>query len=80
MKHLKSIFLALLLIVMSSCNSLDNSLAVEVVETSAGGNQLATISPAEEGEVTDNIKLLPEEKFQTITGFEAPSQRPQLIC
>lgn len=69
MKHLKSIFLALLLIVMSSCNSLDNSLAVEVVETSAGGNQLATISPAEEGEVTDNIKLLPEEKFQTITGF-----------
>lgn len=57
-----------ILIMLSGCNS-DKNLAVEVYETSANGNKLEKITDFTAGENPAIIKLLPEEKFQTITGF-----------
>lgn len=42
---------------------------VEIYETSAGGNQLSKIEPASAFQNPVEIKIHPEEKFQTITGF-----------
>ncbi|MEO0527499.1 MAG: glycosyl hydrolase family 30, partial [Bacteroidota bacterium] len=53
--------------ILSACT--ENNLEVEVYETSADGKKLNPITefPKESG--TSQIKLLPEQKFQTITGF-----------
>ena len=54
---------------MVSCNKNQDSLSVEVYETSVNGNKLTKISefPTSKDAVTINLK--PEEKFQSITGF-----------
>ncbi|WP_425550206.1 glycoside hydrolase family 30 protein [Algibacter agarivorans] len=54
---------------MMSCNKPENKLQVEVFETSAQGNKLTKVSefPFTEKRVT--IKLIPEQTFQTISGF-----------
>ncbi|KAA3630301.1 MAG: glycosyl hydrolase family 30, partial [Bacteroidetes bacterium] len=56
------------LVMLSGCNS-DKNLAVEVYETSASGNKMEKITDFTAGENPALIKLLPEEKFQTITGI-----------
>lgn len=61
-------FTLLSAIMFSACTS-DNSLKVEVFETSASGNKLEKITEFPSGENAVNIKLLPDETFQTITGF-----------
>jgi len=53
----------------SSCDPAEMPLAVQVYETSAAGNQLSEVEARAEGLVTDTVQLLPEETFQTITGF-----------
>ncbi len=57
---------------MLSCTEKQNELTVEVYETSADGNKLSKISdfPSSNDEIS--INLLPEEKFQSITGFGGP--------
>ena len=58
----------LLMTITTACNQ--NTLEVEVFETSANGNQLKKINEfpsASEEAIT--IKILPENKYQTITGF-----------
>lgn len=57
----------LLTFFMLSCNQ--NHLPVEVFETSAGGNKLKEISEFSKAENQSSITLIPEETFQTITGF-----------
>ncbi len=57
-----------ILVMLSACNS-EKKLAVEVYETSASGNKLEKITEFTAGENPAMIKLLPSEKFQTITGF-----------
>ena len=52
-----------------SCTENQKKLEVEVFETSANGNQLTRITEFTSGDSTVTIKILPEEKFQTITGF-----------
>ncbi|MCB0584886.1 MAG: glycoside hydrolase family 30 protein [Phaeodactylibacter sp.] len=52
----------------SACTS-EKPLEVEVYETSAAGNQLKKLTEFSSGENAVNIKLLPDETFQTITGF-----------
>ena len=52
----------------SACTAVD-PLVIEVYETSANGHQLKKITQFSQGDKTTNIKLLPEQKFQTITGF-----------
>ena len=52
-----------------SCQTNNNQLVVDVLETSANGNQLREIQPVSESENPIEIKILPGEKYQTITGF-----------
>ncbi|NNE02860.1 MAG: glycoside hydrolase family 30 protein [Eudoraea sp.] len=58
-----------LFVVMVSCNDTKESLAVEVYETSASGNKLTEITAFTTDTEAASINLLPNEKFQTITGF-----------
>ena len=69
MKTLKSIIVCTAVLIMISCNNEDKTLAVEVYETSANGNKLTRITEFSVGDTISTINLLPEEKFQTITGF-----------
>ena len=62
-------FYALLILIMSSCNNSLNELKIEVYETSARGNQLKNITVFPSSNVKATIRLFPEQKFQTITGF-----------
>ncbi|WP_415374278.1 glycoside hydrolase family 30 protein [Patiriisocius sp. Uisw_017] len=54
---------------MLSCAEKKGVLNVEVYETSASGNQLTKITEFSTTEKAIEIKLLPEDKYQTITGF-----------
>lgn len=70
MKLFRYSLITLLAITMSSCNDKPEVLKVEVFETSAAGNKLTAINDFPD--VKDSvisIKLLPEQKFQSITGF-----------
>lgn len=58
----------LLVLMLTACNTVEE-LEVEVYETSAAGNQLTTLTEFPEAEEASEIKLLPEESFQIITGF-----------
>jgi len=69
MKALKKLTLLIVTLVMISCNNEDKTLAVEVYETSAAGNKLSKITEFQNSEEKVVIKLIPEEKLQTITGF-----------
>jgi glucosylceramidase len=59
----------IVLFIIMSCNEKQNKLIVEVYETSANGNKLTQLTDFATNKNTISIKLLPEEKFQTITGF-----------
>ena len=65
MKSPRDLFLLTMLV---ACNSVD-PLDVEVYETSADGNKLARITDFSPSDETIAVTILPEEKFQTITGF-----------
>ena len=69
MRTLLATIILFVMIVMTACNSQQSKLIVEVYETSASGNKLSQITefPATSEEVS--IKLLPDQKYQTITGF-----------
>ncbi|MEZ5039768.1 MAG: glycoside hydrolase family 30 protein [Saprospiraceae bacterium] len=54
---------------MSTLHTAINSLAMEVYETSAAGNQLKEITTFPTADKAVTIKLLPGETFQKITGF-----------
>lgn len=53
------------------CNACEKAepLKVTVYETAANGNQLTEITAFFQADVSTTVKLIPEEKFQTITGF-----------
>ncbi len=54
---------------LNACTSPEQKLAVEAFETSASGNKLQPITESPADTATVTIKLLPDQKFQTITGF-----------
>ncbi len=54
---------------LAACTSKNNKIELEVFETSAGGNQLTRITEFKEQQDPISLKILPEEHFQTITGF-----------
>lgn len=58
----------LLVLMLAACNTVEE-LDIEVYETSAAGNQLTALTEFSEAEEPTEIKLKPEESFQTITGF-----------
>ena len=68
MKLLKY-YIYLILLMTMSCAETQKQLEVEVFESSADGNKLKLITEFSLGENVSQIKLLPEQKFQTITGF-----------
>ncbi|WP_412987910.1 glycoside hydrolase family 30 protein [Pontimicrobium sp. IMCC45349] len=53
---------------MNACNT-DKNLNVEVYETSVNGNKLKKITEFSKSESKTEIRVLPEQEFQTITGF-----------
>ena len=62
-----TIFL-IMAISLNSCKETD-TVTVEVYETSAQGNSLKKIEAISKAENPIEIKINPDEKFQTITGF-----------
>lgn len=69
MKTLSPILSLLLTLVIMSCSEKNNELEVTILETSAKGNKLKEIAPVDNIEQASKIKILPEEEYQTITGF-----------
>ncbi len=62
-------YIFVVLFIMMSCSEKKEQLSVEVYETSASGNKLTQLTDFATNEDVVSIKLVPEEKFQTITGF-----------
>ena len=69
MKTDKYVLLLFLAFVIMSCTEKQEQLNVEVYETSASGHQLTRLTEFTSGDSIVSIKLLPEVKYQTITGF-----------
>ena len=69
MKLFKKYWFPLSVILMLNACTPVNPLEVEVYETSATGNKLTKITAFPSNAASATIKLLPEEQFQTITGF-----------
>ena len=68
MKSITNILIPLLILTLVACTS-EKKLTVEAYETSAGGNKMTPITAVEATEKVMPIKLLPEQKYQKITGF-----------
>jgi glucosylceramidase len=72
MKAINYFFIIFLVFMIMSCSKKQEKLEVEVYETSASGNNLTKLddfSPNETQEDIVQIKLLPAQKRQIITGF-----------
>ncbi len=65
----KKISFVLISMAMFSACTQENPLEVEVYETSAKGNQLTKLTEFSSGDSSSVIRLFPEKKLQTITGF-----------
>jgi len=80
MKRFKFYLVSSLIIISMSCNMKQNKLTVDVYETSANGNKLKRITEFPSGGEAVSVLLLPDNKFQTITGLEGRLRRRLLIC
>ena len=72
MKTSKYSLVALLIFTIMCCNTVkkvNKRLEVEVYETSESGNKLTRITEFSKVDSASVIKILPEQKYQTITGF-----------
>ncbi len=69
MRCFKYSLLICITLTMLDCSNTQEKLNVEVYETSASGNKMKRMTKFSSGDNATNIKLLPDEKFQTITGF-----------
>lgn len=69
MKNFKYYLSFLFLFIMMGCNTKQNSLLVDVYETSASGNKLEKLTDSPTVENTVAIQLSPDDKFQEIIGF-----------
>lgn len=58
-----------MVLLMISCGEEKLPLKVEVFETAANGNKVKPIALVNSNETSSEIRILPEEKYQTITGF-----------
>lgn len=69
MKTFKYVMCISLTFIMLGCAEKQESLKIEVYETSVNGNKLKQIHEFSSGEGASVIKLFPDQEFQTITGF-----------
>ncbi|MGB5700075.1 glycoside hydrolase family 30 protein [Muriicola sp.] len=61
-------FILILALILNACTDIE-TLKVEIFETSANGSKLKSIPESDSNDAASSILLLPDEKFQTITGF-----------
>ena len=66
---INSFFFTFFSFLIMSCTSVDNQLVADVFETSASGNKLTRVSEFTLEKNMSIIKLDPNHRFQTITGF-----------
>ncbi|WP_431160635.1 glycoside hydrolase family 30 protein [Flagellimonas beolgyonensis] len=59
----------IVLLLMASCAKKKDMRTFEVFETAANGNKFEKIAPSTSNTVDATIKLFPDQKYQTITGF-----------
>lgn len=64
-----SVLVTFIIFMLTSCMEEKKQLGLTVYETSASGNKLTEVTDFLVDENVIGIQLLPEEKFQTITGF-----------
>jgi glucosylceramidase len=57
------------MVILVGCNLEQNNLVVDVYETSASGNKLKKLNEFPSDSKAPVIRILPDKKFQTITGF-----------
>jgi len=69
MKTTKIYLLLLVVLAIMSCTEKQEQLKAEVYETSASGHQLTRLAEVSSDSAMESIVLLPEETYQTITGF-----------
>ena len=69
MRNFKNPLYLLIIVFIMSCQDKQKDLSVEVYETSESGNKLTKISAFNAGNEVSELRLIPEETFQTITGF-----------
>lgn len=69
MKKIQFLLHIIIMLALFSCNPTQEKLPVKIFETSASGNKLTPLSEWDPCESAVNIQLLPNTKFQTITGF-----------
>jgi len=69
MKLLRFSICCLIITAMSCNDQKQNELIADVYETSASGNQLTLVTEFEKLDSSTVIKINPDKKFQTITGF-----------
>jgi glucosylceramidase len=69
MKAFNLFYSIVFLFILMSCSGKKSHFEVDVFETSASGNQLKKISEFPSASEAISIRLLPDEKHQTITGF-----------
>lgn len=63
------IILASLVLIVFSCNSNMDNLDLKVIETSANGNKMTSLTTFNTGKEAIQLAIIPEQKFQKITGF-----------
>lgn len=69
MKTVKFLVYTLLVVMLSACHEPQHQLPVEVFETAANGNKLKKITEFPSEGKTINLQLVPDNTYQTITGF-----------
>ncbi len=69
MNMVRFIFYVFLLLIMPVFSIAQKQLSVKVYETSASGNKLSLVTVFSAQSNASVIKILPDQTFQTITGF-----------
>ena len=69
MKQYNYLIYTLFIMTVLACDTKITELETEIYETSASGNKLKKIEAIASGQVATQIKLLPNDTYQTITGF-----------
>ena len=69
MKQYNYLIYTFLIMTLLACDTKITELETEIYETSASGNKLKKIEAIASGQVATQIKLLPDDTYQTITGF-----------
>ena len=60
---------SIMLFIVIGCESENNPMTIQIFETSESGHQLSELTEFPDAELTVEISILPEQEFQTITGF-----------